>query len=164
MPIMLELKEDIKANQEIRTKFFFYLYRYGHYFNDKKSHNYIFKCFDIFTRLIYRLTVNKYNHIPLETVIGGGLRCPHLMGIIIAGNAVIGNNCTIFHQVTIGIDELKGREAPVIGDNVYIGAGAKIIGNVYVGSNSKIGANAVITKDVPVGATVVGCNSVVNIQ
>lgn len=77
---------------------------------------------------------------------------------------MIGNNCTIFHQVTIGIDELKGREAPVIGDNVYIGAGAKIIGNVHVGSISRIGANAVITKDVPVGATVVGCNSVVNMQ
>lgn len=65
---------------------------------------------------------------------------------MISHNAVIGANCTIFHQATIG--EGKGG-APVIGDNVLIGAGAKIIGNVRIGSNSKIGVNAVVVHDVP---------------
>lgn len=84
------------------------------------------------------------------------------MGIVISGDAVIGRNCTIFHEVTIGINEIKSAEAPIIGDNVFIGAGAKIIGKVQVGSNSRIGANAVITKDVPEGATVVGVNKIIN--
>ncbi len=78
---------------------------------------------------------------------------PHgLYGIIVSHNAVIGANATIFHQVTIG--EGKGG-APVIGDNSFIGAGAKIIGKITIGSNCKIGAGCVVTHDVPDGATVV---------
>lgn len=78
---------------------------------------------------------------------------PHgLNGIIVSHNAVIGANCTIFHQVTIG--EGKGG-APTIGDNVLIGAGAKIIGNVHIGNNVKIGAGCIVACDVPDGATVV---------
>jgi hypothetical protein len=69
-----------------------------------------------------------------------------LYGIIVSHNAVIGSNCTIFHQVTIG----EGKDgAPIIGDEVLIGAGAKIIGNVKIGANSKIGVNAVVVHDVP---------------
>ncbi len=78
---------------------------------------------------------------------------PHgIRGIFISHNAVIGNNATIFQQVTIG----EGNEgAPVIGNNVYIGAGAKIIGNIYVGDNVRIGANCVVCEDVPDDCTVV---------
>ena len=78
---------------------------------------------------------------------------PHnLNGIIVSHNAVIGKNCTIFHQVTIG----EGRGgAPVIGDNVFIGAGAKLIGHIKIGNNVKIGAGAVVACDVPDDATVV---------
>lgn len=67
-------------------------------------------------------------------------------------NAVIGENCTIFHQVTIG--EGKGG-APTIGNNCLIGAGAKIIGGITIGNNVKIGAGCVVVDDVPDGATVV---------
>lgn len=78
---------------------------------------------------------------------------PHGMkSIFISGGAVIGRNCVIFQQVTIGSNTLpdsKGIGAPVIGENCYIGAGAKIIGNVKVGDNVRIGANAVVYKDVP---------------
>lgn len=90
------------------------------------------------------------------------MRCPHLIGIVIAGDTVIGQNCTIFHQVTIGIDEIKNDGAPIIGDNVFIGAGAKIIGNVCIGNDSRIGANAVVTKDVPEKVTVVGVNRIID--
>lgn len=80
-------------------------------------------------------------------------KLPHgLNGIIISHNAVIGKNCTIFHQVTIG--EGKGG-APTIGDNVLLGAGAKLIGGIRIGNNVKIGAGCVVAKDVPDGATVV---------
>lgn len=78
----------------------------------------------------------------------------HLNGIIVSPNAKIGANCTIFQQVTIGQDD-KGN-APIIGDNCYIGAGAKLIGNITVGDNVKIGTNAVVVKDVPSNCTVVG--------
>ena len=79
---------------------------------------------------------------------------PHgLYGIIVTHNAVIGSNCTTYHQVTIG----QGNGgAPTIGDNVYIGAGAKIIGNVKIGNNVKIGANAVVLKNIEDNCTVVG--------
>lgn len=78
---------------------------------------------------------------------------PHgLHGIFISHNAHIGKNLVIFHQVTIGSNNLvdsKNVGSPKIGDNCYIGCGAKIIGNVTVGRNCRIGANAIVTKDLP---------------
>lgn len=78
---------------------------------------------------------------------------PHGMkSIFISGGAVIGRNAVIFQQVTIGSNTLAdshGVGAPVIGDNCYIGAGAKVIGRVRVGDNVRIGANAVVYRDVP---------------
>lgn len=85
---------------------------------------------------------------------------PHgVKSIFISGNAKIGKNCVIFQQVTIGsvtLSDAKSAGAPTIGDNVYIGAGAKIVGNVRVGDNVRIGANAVVYKDVPANSIVVG--------
>lgn len=78
---------------------------------------------------------------------------PHgIYGIIVSHNACIGENCRIFHQVTIGEND-KG--APIIGDNCLIGAGAKIIGKIKIGNNVKIGANCIVAVDVPDNATVV---------
>jgi serine O-acetyltransferase len=78
---------------------------------------------------------------------------PHgIYGIFISGGASIGRNATIFQQVTIGSNTLidsSGLGAPVIGDNCYIGAGAKIIGKVNLGNNVRVGANAVVFHDVP---------------
>lgn len=97
--------------------------------------------------------------------IGGGAKMsglpvfPHgVKGIFISGGSVIGKNCVIFHQVTIGSNTLKNSEyggSPTIGDNCYIGAGAKIIGNVKIGNNVRIGANCVVVKAVPDNCTVV---------
>lgn len=75
---------------------------------------------------------------------------------VINGSAVIGKNCTILHNVTIGAG--KGG-SPVIGDNVYVGAGAIIIGNVKVGNNVKIGAGAIVVENVPDGSTIVSQKS-----
>ena len=84
---------------------------------------------------------------------------PHgYTGIYISGGATLGENCVIFQQVTIGSDSLadsKKAGSPTIGNNCYIGAGAKIIGNIVVGDNCRIGANAVVYKDVPDNCTVV---------
>ena len=76
------------------------------------------------------------------------------LGIVIHQRCIIGSNVHISHQVTLGG---KGdRGVPIIGDNVYIGAGAKILGGVKIGNNTKIGANTVVLIDVPDGATAVG--------
>ena len=98
------------------------------------------------------------------TRIGGGLRLPHLNGIIIHPTAEIGEDCTIFQQVTIGVNECDTeatKKAAKIGDCCYIGAGAKIIGNIRIGNNVRIGANAVVISDIPSDCTVVGFNRVI---
>jgi serine O-acetyltransferase len=92
--------------------------------------------------------------IPLETQIGGGLLLPHPIGVVIHSKAVIGPNCLIFQQVTLGTRDEEGP--PVLGGHVDVGAGAKILGNIRIGDHAKIGANAVVLSDVPEGATAVG--------
>jgi len=91
--------------------------------------------------------------IPLNSQLGGGLLIPHPNGIVIHPKAVIGPNCLIFQQVTIGA---RDGGIPVIGGHVDIGAGAKIIGNVNIGNHVRIGANSVVLKSVPDNCTVVG--------
>lgn len=90
--------------------------------------------------------------IPINTQIGGGLLIPHPNGIVIHSAAVIGPNCLIFQQVTIG----DADGIPTIGGHVDIGAGAKVLGAITVGDHARIGANAVVLRDVPEGATMVG--------
>lgn len=92
--------------------------------------------------------------IPLNSSIGGGLLLPHPNGVVIHPDAVIGPNCLIFQQVTIGTR--AGKAPPVIGGHVDIGAGAKILGTLVIGDHAKIGANAVVMSDVPSGKTAVG--------
>jgi serine O-acetyltransferase len=91
--------------------------------------------------------------------IGGGLFLPHTVGTVIGAES-IGQNVTIMHGVTLGARELDFHftafSRPVIGNNVFIGAGAKVVGSVTIGDNAKIGANAVVLQDVPAYALAVG--------
>jgi len=81
----------------------------------------------------------------------------HGMGVVIGETAEIGNDVTLYHQVTLGgTSTKKGKRHPTIGNNVVIGAGAKVLGPVKVGDNCKIGANSVVVRDVPPNSTVVG--------
>lgn len=101
--------------------------------------------------------------ISAKALVGSGLRLPHLKGIVISHGARVGSDCTIFHQVTLGVNGRKSLEiGPMIGDRVSIGVGAKLIGPITVGNDVTIGANAVITKNIPDGATVVGFNHIIN--
>lgn len=89
--------------------------------------------------------------------IDGGLFIDHGMGIVIGETAVIGKNVTIYHGVTLGgTSSEPGKRHPTVQDNVFLGAGAKILGNIVLGEGCKIGAQAVVTKSVPPGATAVG--------
>lgn len=86
--------------------------------------------------------------------ISASVRLPHPTGVVIHAEAVIGENCMIMQQVTIGI--IRNDEAPVLERDVYVGAGAKILGPVTIGAGARIGANAVVLEDVPAGCTAVG--------
>jgi len=89
--------------------------------------------------------------------IGKRLFIDHGMGIVIGETSEIGDDCTLYHMVTLGgvnLDPVKRH--PTIGDRVMVGAGASILGAITVGSDVKIGANAVVVRDVPDGETVIG--------
>jgi serine O-acetyltransferase len=94
--------------------------------------------------------------IPLNCRIAGGLLIPHPNGIVIHPDAVIGPNCLILQQVTIGSRGSGTRMTPVVEGHVDIGAGAKILGGVRLGAHSRIGANAVVLCDVPPGCSAIG--------
>ena len=105
-------------------------------------------------KLLYYSYLSFYGSwIGLGTEFDGRPFFTHLYkGIFISNKAHIGKNVVIFQQVTIGSNTLadsKNQGSPRIGDNVYIGAGAKIIGNCKVGNNCRIGANCIVTKDIP---------------
>ena len=90
-----------------------------------------------------------------RTKIGKGLHIFHFGGIFISEQVTIGENCSLSHDVTIGLSgEGSRRGAPTIGDNVYIAPGANISGKIHIGNNVKIGANAVVARDVPDNALV----------
>ncbi|HEX9943427.1 MAG TPA: DapH/DapD/GlmU-related protein [Thermoanaerobaculia bacterium] len=83
-------------------------------------------------------------------VIGPGLLISHGVGIVVGGYVRIGRDAILLHQVTIGSpDPNRKEQMPVIGDNVFLGAGAKVIGPVTVGDNVFIGVNAIVTRDIP---------------
>ncbi len=89
--------------------------------------------------------------------IGRRVFIDHGMGVVIGETAVIGDDCTLYHGVTLGGTSWnKGKRHPTLEANVVVGAGAKILGPIIVGAGAKIGSNAVVVKDVPQGATAVG--------
>ena len=118
------------------------------------------KIIKLLSNILLKFLNGRNFYIGGNAKIHGEPSFPHgLNGIYISNNAVIGKGVKIYHQVTIGsnnIKESKGFGAPTIGDNCYISVGVKIIGNVKVGENVNIGANSVVTKDIPDNCTVVG--------
>lgn len=103
--------------------------------------------------LMLLIRVLYQSFIPYQAQIGPGVSFGHRQGIVVARTAVIGARCKIRHQVTIA----NGPDgAAIIGDDVKIGAGAKILGRVRIGDRAKVGANAVVVDDVPPDTLVVG--------
>ena len=116
-----------------------FCYRISNYlYKNNKGLYYPFKFFDLI-----------FNSIEISSTaeIGPGLLLPHNQCIVIGGGK-IGKNVSVFQGVTIGLKK-NLNEYPTIGDDVQIGAGAKILGNIKIGDNSRIGANAVVLKDIP---------------
>ena len=128
--------------------------------------NFFYKAgFDLIARIISQ-TIRFFTGIEIHpgAKIGKNLFIDHGMGVVIGETSEIGDNVTIYHNVTLGgsspsIDSERQRHEkrhPTIGNDVVIGSGAQIIGPVKVGNNSRIAANAVVVKDVPENATMVG--------
>ena len=113
-------------------------------------------------KLIARITANIGRIITCIEIhpaakIGKKLFIDHGIGVVIGETAVIGNGCTLYHGVTLGgVSWERGKRHPTLGDDVIIGAGAKVLGPITLGNGSKIGSNAVVLEDVPAGTTVVG--------
>ena len=106
----------------------------------------LFKNIEVFTGI----------SIPASAQIGKGFYIGHFGSIILHSDAKMGENCSVGPGVLIGTRGLGSKGVPVIGDYVYIGVGAKLLGGIKIGNNVKVGANAVVLEDVPDGATVVG--------
>ncbi len=127
-----------------------FFHRIAHFF-------YNIKLFFI-ARLISQLT-RFFTGIEIHpgATTGKRLMIDHGMGIVIGETAVIGNDCVIYHQVTLGgTGKEKLKRHPTIGNNVLIGAGAKLLGPINIGDNVKIGAGSVVLKSVEKNSTVVG--------
>lgn len=113
----------------------------------------------IISFFIRRRLLLKYNIFTLSNInVGIGLKLPHPHSILFGRYAKIGDNCTIYHDVTIGQNNGK---TPVVGNNVIIYPGARIIGNIKIGDNVVIGANAVVVKDIPNNVVVAGNPAVI---
>ena len=130
-------------------------YKVSHYFYLKKRH--------FIARLISERAKRKTGiEIHPGATIGKGLFIDHGSSVVIGETAVIGDNVTMFHGVTLGgTGKEKGKRHPTIGNNVFIGCGAKLLGNITIGDNVKIGANAVVLKDIEPNVTVVGVPGVI---
>lgn len=110
------------------------------------------------SRLISQISRHKTGiEIHPGAVIGNRLFMDHGMGIVIGETTIIGDNCTIYHGVTLGgTGKDKIKRHPTLRDNVLVGCGSKVLGNITIEENVKIGANSVVLKDVPKNSTIVG--------
>lgn len=128
------------------------IYRLSYFFGLSKF-KFFSKIFTLFNLVFFGIEISP------RCYIGRGLYLPHTSGTVI-GAWEIGENATIFQGVTLGAKEAdfsyKIELRPVLGDNVIVGAGAKILGGIHIGDNAKVGANAVVTKDVPENSMAVG--------
>ena len=123
---------------------------------------YLHRCFFLARYVSQRGRHKTGIEIHPGATIGEGLFIDHGMGIVIGETAEIGNNCTIYHQVTLGgTGKDTGKRHPTIGDNVLIGAGAKILGPVVVGNNTRIAAGSVVLRGLPANVTAAGVPAIV---
>ena len=152
------LKKDyIRSDKNKIVLLILCIYRVGNYIYYSEFNNIIKKIILFFLKITQLLLVRiPFGvDIPFEARIEEGIRLVHPNGCFINKDVVIGKNCTIYQQVTIGASTGNSIKTPIIGENVYLGAGAKVIGGVIIENNVKIGANAVVVKSVKEGSIVV---------
>ncbi|WP_285768128.1 DapH/DapD/GlmU-related protein [Peribacillus sp. SI8-4] len=158
----LYLKEDLKAHKIARWNWYLrYRFPIVHYQRTLRKVEYNMNCKKgilnkIYLKCLEGSLINQGVKLGFSigrNVFGPGLCLAHWGSIVVHKSTEVGENCKIHSAVNIGI---KKGKCPVIGNNVYIGPGAKLFGGITIGDNVKIGANAVVNKDVPSNVTVVG--------
>ncbi|QYE99421.1 serine O-acetyltransferase EpsC [Paraclostridium sordellii] len=150
------LENDPAARSKLEV-FFLYpsihaliVHRISHFFYNHKRY-FIARFISQINRFITGIEIHPGANI------GSGILIDHGMGVIIGETAIVGNRVTIYHGTTLGgTGKESGKRHPTVGNDVIIGAGAKILGPITIGNNSKVGANSVVLKDVPSNSTVVG--------
>lgn len=158
--VLLDLKAAQERDPASRSKFFIfffypgfkalYRHRIEHWLHNKNMKS-------LARVLAYRTRKKTGVDIHPGAQIGSGVFIDHGSGVVIGETTIIGNNVTIYQQVTLGgTGKETGKRHPTIEDNVMIAAGAKVLGPITIGKNSKIGAGSVVLKDVPEHSTVVG--------
>ena len=137
------------------------VYRFGRWRYGVRS-RILRKFFSFVYKILYKLVqILTGIELPCEATIGHRFVIDHFGGIIVSGYAVFGDDCRIRNGVVVGLANVGVPKAPVIGNNVDIGAGAKLLGPIIVGNNVRIGANAVVICDVPDDCIAVGVPAVI---
>jgi serine O-acetyltransferase len=158
------IKEDFKAYQSnIGAQGFWVMlvYRFGRWRYGIRP-KILRKLFSLIYKILYKfIQIITGIEFPCETEIGKNFIIDHFGGIIVSGYARFGDNCRIRNGVVVGLKNLDEPGAPYIGDNVDMGAGAKILGKIRIGNNVQIGANAVVISDVPDNSIAVGVPAVI---
>jgi len=132
------------------------VYRFGNWRYGIRSRvlrlpfSFLYKLLKVFSEILTGI------ELPCEVKLGRRFRIDHFGGIVISGDAVFGDDCVIRNGVTVGLRHTGQRGAPVIGNRVDIGAGAKVLGAILIGDDVAIGANAVVITDVPANSIAVG--------
>lgn len=123
------------------------------------------KVFSLIYKLLYKLVqIVTGIEFPCEVEVGEGFIIDHFGGIVVSGYAKFGKHCRIRNGVVVGLKNVEDVAAPVFGDYVDIGAGAKVLGNIKIGNHVHIGANAVVLTDVPDNAIAVGVPAVIKMK
>ncbi|MFZ2160718.1 MAG: serine acetyltransferase [Sideroxyarcus sp.] len=120
------------------------------------------KFFSLIYKILYKfIQIITGIDLPCEVEVGTGFIIDHFGGIVVSGYAKFGDHCRIRNGVVIGLKNIEEPGAPIIGNNVDIGTGAKVLGKIRIGNNVLIGANAVVISDVPDNSIAVGVPAVI---
>jgi serine O-acetyltransferase len=137
------------------------VYRFGRWRYDVRP-AFLRKVCSLVYKVLFKLAqILTGIELPCEVVVGRNFVIDHFGGIIISGYARFGDNCRIRNGVVVGLRRVDEPCAPVIGNNVDIGAGAKLLGPIKVGDNVVIGANAVVLTDVPANSIAIGVPAII---
>jgi len=118
--------------------------------------------FSLLYKILYKLIqIVTGIELPCEAIVGRNFVIDHFGGIVVSGFATFGDNCRIRNGVVVGLRRIEKSYVPVIGNNVDIGVGAKLLGRIKIGDNSIIGANAVVLDDVPENSVAIGVPAII---
>lgn len=161
------IKQDLKnyqGNWAAQGFWVMLVYRFGQW-RYSVNNTILRKLLSFLYKLLYKLVqIVTGIEFPCEVEVGENFLIDHFGGIVISGYAKFGDNCRIRNGVVVGLKNVTDPCAPQIGNNVDIGAGAKILGNIKIGNNVSIGANAVVFIDVPDNAIAVGVPAVIKLK